>query len=74
MKDGFFDLISANPFYTINKIHESYNDDYINNKYYTQVLDNPHYLFLWNILFKIYKIFSQNQAIKLFYMLAQNIS
>ena len=61
-----FDLISAIPVYTINKFHEPDCDKYVSTKYYNQILNNPHYLFLSNRLFKILKIFYNNQAYKIF--------
>ena len=61
-----FDLISAIPVYTLNKINEPYcNDYYLRIQYYNEILDNSHYLLLCNRLFKIFKIFSNNQAYKI---------
>ena len=60
-----FDFISAIPVFIINKMNEPYCNNYeLNTIHYNQILDNPHYLFLCNRLFKLYKIFNNNQAYK----------
>ena len=60
-----FDLISAIPIYTINKIHEPICiHTGLSNSNYNNILNIPHYLLLNNRLFKICKIFYNNQAWK----------
>ena len=59
-----FDLISAIPVYSLFKIHEEICDDNKNALYYNVVLDNLHYLLMCNRLFKLLKIFSDNQGWK----------
>ena len=61
-----FDLISSIPAYTITKINEPLcNENELSSGYYNIVLNNLNYLFMGNRLFKILKIFSDNQAWKI---------
>ena len=59
------DIISAIPFFTINKINEPIcNEKQLTSLYYNQILNKPNYLLLCNRLFKIFKIFNNNQGYK----------
>ena len=61
-----FDLFAAIPVFIINKFNEPYCNNYeLNTIRYNHILNNPHYLFLCNRLFKLYKIFNNNQAYKI---------
>ena len=60
-----FDLISAIPIYSINKLQEPYCNDYeLSTLHYNSVLDNLDYMVISNKLFKVYKVHSNNQARK----------
>ena len=59
----FFDLLSSIPIYTIIKFYEkSCNKKELSSNYFDVILDNNHYLFILNKIFKILKIFLNNQA------------
>ena len=61
-----FDLIASVPVYSINKMYEPIcNAKELSANYYNVVLDNAHYLFICNRLFKIIKVFLNNQAWKI---------
>ena len=63
----FFDLISCIPVYTINKFYEKKcNTKELSSNYYNVILNNVNYLYISNRLFKIFKIFWNNQAWKVF--------
>ena len=58
-----FDLIASIPIYTINKIYEpECIENEIISKYSNMVINNLHYLFISNRLFKVFKVFLNNQA------------
>ena len=58
-----FDLIASIPIYTINKIYEpECIENEIISKYSNMVINNLHYLFISNRLFKVFKAFLNNQA------------
>ena len=59
-----FDLIASLPFYSIYKIKEKSCNKKELSSYYNIVLNNLHYLLLSNKLFKVNKIFDNNQAFK----------
>ena len=60
-----FDLISAVPIYSINKLREPYCNDYeLSTLHYNYVLDNLNYMLISNKLLKVYKVHSNNQARK----------
>ena len=62
-----FDLISALPIYTLSKLHEPYCNDFeLSTTYYNYILDNLNYILICNKLFKIYKVHTNNQAVKFF--------
>ena len=62
-----FDLISCIPIYSINKFYEKKcNSKELSSKYYNEILNNLNYLFISNRLIKIFKIFWNNQAWKVF--------
>ena len=61
-----FDLMAAAPIYSMSKIQEPYCNDYeLSSTYYNVILDKMHYMLLCNRLFKVFKIFSFNQAWKI---------
>ena len=61
-----FDLMASVPIYSINKVYEPIcsNDKFLT-KYYNVILDDLHYLLICNRLFKVIKIFFNNQAWKI---------
>jgi len=61
-----FDLIASAPIYSIYKVYEPIcsNDKFLT-KYYNVILDDLHYLLICNRLFKVIKIFLNNQAWKI---------
>ena len=62
-----FDLISSFPVYLINQISENkYNQNKFPSKHYEVILNNIYYIFIINRLFKIFKIFLNNKAWKIF--------
>ena len=61
-----FDLVASVPIYTINKFYEpKCIENGIISKYSNTVLDNLHYLLIANRLFKVFKVFLNNQAWKI---------
>ena len=64
----FFDLLSSVPVYTIIKFNEKscYNKKELTSNYIDAILNNNHYLFILNKIFKILKIFLNNQAWSIF--------
>ena len=60
-----FDLLASAPVYSIYKVYEPIcsNDKFLT-KYYNVILDDIHYLLISNRLFKVIKIFLNNQAWK----------
>ena len=61
----FFDLLSSIPVYTIIKFHENECKQNLSS-FYNVILNNVHYLFMFNKVFKILKVFWNNQAWKIF--------
>ena len=62
----FYDLLASIPFFTINQLQEPLcNDKKSSTSNYSVVLDKLHYLLIINRLFKILKIFWNNQAWKI---------
>ena len=61
-----FDLISAIPIYTINKLNEPICNDFLHSTiYYNIILNVPHYILLCAKLLKLLKVFYKNQAWKI---------
>ena len=61
-----FDLIASVPFYTINRLYEPIcKEREILSNNYNVVINNLNYIFINNRLFKIIKIFKDNQAWKI---------
>ena len=67
IKSWFFvDLIASIPFYTINKIYEPFcNEEEFISNYYNVILNNIHYIFMYNKLLKVIKAFGNNQGWKI---------
>ena len=64
----FFDLLSSVPVYTIIKFNEKIcsNKKVLSSNYFDAILNNNHYLFILNKIFKTLKIFLNNQAWSIF--------
>ena len=62
----FFDFLASIPFYTINKWYEPICIESKTPKNYSAILKDLHYLLLCSKVTKIIKVFTRNQAWKLF--------
>ena len=61
------DLISAVPIYILNKLYEPYCNEFeLSSTYYNIVLHNLQYFLICNKLFKLIKVHTNNQALKIF--------